>query len=184
MDQIAQQRLVFNDLDIVLDVVAARQTFRESREIVTPPTDSSFFFLLASSSESVTRSIGNARRVVQLHHARVDAAMRVEREIVCLDGFGGLRENVVIEKDGAQARALGIERCRHAAFEMMSALAIYVSAENKGQSVRYYKKMNANQEKLLKTGAETLRSVGMCCGNTAAETPHRFRKKIRPLGRI
>src|SRR5262249_16771099 len=44
----------------------------------------------------------------QLHHAQVDAAMRVEREIVGEQKLGGLRIGLIVEKDRAQDGAFGL----------------------------------------------------------------------------
>ena len=60
--------------------------------------------------------VDGAASVLQIAHAREDAAMRVEREVVGLE-FGGLIEEQAVEQDGAEDGALGFDASGESAFE-------------------------------------------------------------------
>ena len=53
----------------------------------------------------------------QLAHAHIDAAMRVEREIVRLELFGGLGVGRIIQQDGAKNRLFGVDVRRQSGIE-------------------------------------------------------------------
>ena len=96
----AQQALVLDDADVVLDDRPAGQTLSERGQI--GHAADGLDLLVAGQLVGEGDDVDGAAGVDQLAHAQEDAAMRVEREVVGLDGFGGLGVGGVIEQDRAQ----------------------------------------------------------------------------------
>ena len=105
--ELAQQALVFDDADVLFNDRAARQTLGERREI--SHAAHGLDFLVAGQLVGQGDDVHGALRVHQLAHAQEDAAMRVEREVVGLEPFGGLGVGRVVEQDGAEDGLFGVD---------------------------------------------------------------------------
>jgi hypothetical protein len=53
--------------------------------------------------------VNGPRRLGEVHHARVDAAVRVDGEIFGPEVLSGVVESVIVEEDGAQDGTLGVD---------------------------------------------------------------------------
>ncbi len=115
VDQPAQQRLVADDADVVLNVRPLGNAVDERRKISHAADGFDLFAAVQflGQRDHVDRPAG----LLQLAHARIDAAMRVEREIVAGEMFGGLVVEGVVEQDGAEDRALGFHADGKSALE-------------------------------------------------------------------
>ena len=111
----AELGLVFDDADVVFDDGAARQALGEGGEI----GDAADGLGLLEARERVGEGndVDGRARVGELGHAQEDAAVGIEGEIVGLDRFGGFGVGGVIEQDGAEDGALGVEVGRQAGVE-------------------------------------------------------------------
>ncbi len=111
----AQHALVFDDADVVFDDRAARQTLGERGEVGHSADGLDFF--VACEFVRQGDDVDSAAGVDQLAHAQEDAAMRIEREVVWLEGFSGLGVGGVVKQDGAQDGLFRVEVCGQAGFE-------------------------------------------------------------------
>ena len=114
VDEAAQQRLVADDANVVLDAGAVGNAVDERGEV----GDSADGFDLFAAVEFLGEGdhVDGAAHGLQVAHAGEDAAMRVEREVVGLE-FGGLVEEQAVEQDGAEDGALGFDAGGKSAFE-------------------------------------------------------------------
>ena len=103
----AQHALVFDDADVVFNDGAARQTLGERGEV--GHSADGLDLLVAGQLVGQGDDVDGAAGVDQLAHAQEDAAMRVEREVVGLEDFGGLGVGGVVEQDGAQDGLFRVE---------------------------------------------------------------------------
>ena len=116
VDEAAQQRFVTNDADVVLDAGPVGNAVDERREVrnAADCLDLLAAIELLGKGDHVNR----AASLLQIAHAREDAAMGVEREVVGLK-FGGLIVQHVVEQDRAEDGALGFKCSREAAFQIV-----------------------------------------------------------------
>ena len=105
--ELAQQALVLDDADVLFDDRAARQTLGERGQIGHAADGLDLFVAgqLVGQRDDVDGALG----VDQLAHAQEDAAMRVEREVVGFEVFGGLGVGRVVQQDGAEDGLLGVD---------------------------------------------------------------------------
>ena len=115
LDQLPQQRAVFDDADVFLNAEAAGQTLGEGEDVGDSADGIDLFAAaeLVGQGDDVDRAAG----VDELAHAREDALVGIEREIVGGDALGGLVVGGVFEQDGAEDRALGVDAGGQAAFK-------------------------------------------------------------------
>ena len=111
-DEAAQDRLVADDVNVMLDGGPVGDAIEEAGNVANVADGLQVFFLVEFFDQG--DDVDGARRLGELHHARVDAAMGVEREIFGAQMFGGIVVGVIVEQDGAEDRALGFDVCRHA----------------------------------------------------------------------
>ena len=101
----AQQGFVLDDADILLNVLDARQSIRKRRHVGNAADGLDFFVLskLLGEGDEVDGTAGFG----QLHHAQVDAAVRIEREVVGPEKLGCLRIRRIVEKNSAEDGPFG-----------------------------------------------------------------------------
>ncbi len=104
VDQAAQQRLVADDANVMLDRRPLGYAVDQRREIRDAADGFDLFapVKLFDQRDHVDRAAG----LLQIAHAGVNAAMRVQREVVAGEMFGSLIVERVVEQDGAQDRPL------------------------------------------------------------------------------
>ena len=113
MDQAAQQRLVADDLDVVLDARPVGNAIEQRRDV--SHVADRLQFLLPVQLLDQRDDVDRPRRLGQIHHARVDAPVRIEREIFRPQMLGRLVVGEIVEQDRAQNGALGFHiRGKHA----------------------------------------------------------------------
>ena len=115
LDQLAQERAVFDDADVFFNAEAARQTFRQREEV----SDAADGVDLFAAAELVGQGddVDGAAGVDELAHAREDALVGIEREVFGLDAFSGFVIGGVFEQDRAEDGALGVDAGGQAAFK-------------------------------------------------------------------
>jgi hypothetical protein len=115
LDQLAQQRAVFDYADVFFDAEAAGQTLGEGEDV----SDSADGIDLFAAAEFVGQGddVDRASGVDEFAHAREDALVGIEREVVGGDALGGLVIGGVFKQDGAEDRALSVDRGGQAAFK-------------------------------------------------------------------
>ena len=104
VDESAQQRLVAHDANVVLDAGPLRNAVDQRRQV--RDAADGLDFLAAVELFGERDHVNRASGVLQIAHAREDAAMSVEREVVGLE-LGRLIEDQVVEQDRAENGALG-----------------------------------------------------------------------------
>src|SRR6185437_11725090 len=97
------------------DGEASGQTFSEGGQI--GDSADGFDFFAAGEFFGKGDDIDGATGIDEFRHAGEDALMRVEGEVFGTELFGGLVEGVVVEQNGAEDGALGVNRCGQAALE-------------------------------------------------------------------
>ena len=115
VDQAAQQCLVAHDADVVLDAGALGDAVDQRRQIRDAADGLDFFAAVEFLDQR--DHVDWAAGLLQIAHAGINAAMRVKREIVGREVFGGLIVERVVEQDRAQDRALGFHADRKSAFQ-------------------------------------------------------------------
>ncbi len=105
--QLAQQALVLDDADVLLDDRAARQTLSERGQISYAADG--LDLLVAGQLVGQGDDVDGALHVHQLRHAQEDAAMRVQGEVVGCQLFGGLGVGGIVQQDGAQDGLFGVD---------------------------------------------------------------------------
>ncbi len=113
--QLPQQRLVLDDADILFNRYAARQTLSERREI--RHAADRFNLFAACQFVRERNDVNGASGINQLRHARVNAAVRIQREIFGANFLRRLVEGEVVEQDCAKNRPLGVKIRRQSAFQ-------------------------------------------------------------------
>ncbi len=115
-DELPEQRLVLDDADVLVDREASWQVLGEGGEV----GDAADGFDLLVLGEDVAEGdvVDGAAEVGELGHAAEDAAVRLEGEVGLGDALGGLVVEVVVEQDGAENGALGVDGGGKAALEL------------------------------------------------------------------
>ena len=105
VDQSAQQRLVANNLDVVLDAWPVRNSVDQPGNVADIADSLEFFgaIELVNQRDHVDRP----RRLGEIDHSAVNPAMRVERKVFRLQVLGSLVVRQIVEQDRAQDGALG-----------------------------------------------------------------------------
>ncbi len=115
VDQAAQQRLVANDADVVLDRRPVGHAVDQRRQIRNAANR---FHLFAAVEFLDQRDhVDRTAALLQVAHARINAAVRVQRKVVRREVFGGLIVERIVQQDRAQDRALGFHADGQAAFQ-------------------------------------------------------------------
>ena len=106
VNQPAQQRLVADNLDVMLDAGPVGNAIQQRRNIRHVADGLQFFVpvQLFDQRDDVDRP----RRLGQIDHARINAAMRIEREIFRPQMLRGLVVGKIVEQDRAENGALGL----------------------------------------------------------------------------
>jgi hypothetical protein len=115
VDQSAQQRFIANNLDVVLDAGPVGYAIHQAGD-VTHIADG-LEFLVAVEFLDQGDHVDRPGRLGQVHHAGVNAAMRIEREIFRLEVLSCLVVRKIIQQDGAENGAFGFHVCREAVRE-------------------------------------------------------------------
>ena len=111
-DQAAQHGFVADDVDVVVDRRTVGHSVEKAGDVADVADGLQIFFAVKLFDER--DDVDGARMFGQLQHARVNAAMGVEREIFGAQMLGGVVESAIVEQDGAEDGALGFDVCRHA----------------------------------------------------------------------
>ncbi len=115
VDQSAQQSLVAHDLDVVLDAGPVGYAIHQAGDVAHIPDG--LEFLVAVELFDQRDHVDGPGRLGQVHHAGVNAAMGVERKVFRLEMLRRLVVSKVVEQDGAENRALGLNIGRQAVRE-------------------------------------------------------------------
>ena len=115
VDELAKEGFVLDDADVFLDGDAAGQAFGEGCE----PGDAADGFDFFAAGEFFTEGddVDDVVAVDELAHAGEDALVGGEREVLRAEGAGGLAVGVIVEEDGAEDGAFGVEGGGEAALE-------------------------------------------------------------------
>ena len=105
VDEAAQHGLVAHDADVVLERGAARDAVGERSQIAGAADCVQLLIAqqLLGEGDDVDRAVG----LGELGDALVDAAMRVEKKVVGLEGRERFVLQVVVQQNGAEDGALG-----------------------------------------------------------------------------
>ncbi len=112
MDKPTQDRLVADDLDVVFDGRPVGHAVEKAGDIGGIADRLEFFLAVEFLDES--DDVDGPGVFGQIHHAGVEAAMCVEREIVRLQMFGGVVVGMIVEQDRAEDGTLGFDVRGHA----------------------------------------------------------------------
>ena len=115
VDQSAHQRLVANNLDVVLDAGPVGNAIHQAGDVAN--IADGLEFLVAVELFDQRDHVDGPGRLGQVHHAGVNAAMGVERKIFRLEMLGGLVVGKIVQQDGAENRAFGFNVGRQAVRE-------------------------------------------------------------------
>ena len=115
VNQIAQNRFFFDDARVVLDVGDARHAVGERSEIGRAA--GGFEFAVAVQLFGERDEVDGLLRFAERDHLHEDAAVLIEKEIFGAQIFDSGVERVVVEHDGAENGALGVEIVGKRAFE-------------------------------------------------------------------
>ncbi len=115
VDEPAQQRLVAHDANVVLDGGPLGNAVNQRRQI--RDAADGLHFLAAVQFFDQRDHVHRAAALLQVAHARINAAMRVEREVVRGEVLGGLVVERVVEQDRAQDGALRLHAYGKSAFQ-------------------------------------------------------------------
>ena len=109
-DQVAERRLLLDDLRVVLDVGRARHAVDERRDVGR----AAHFLEVAGALELLLErdEIDRLAALRQIEHAIEDAAMRVAKERLRIDHRRRDVEGVVVDQDRAEHRSLRFEVVR------------------------------------------------------------------------
>ena len=105
VNQPAQQRLVADDLYVVLDARTVRNAVDQSGDVADVANRLQFLALIEFFDQR--NHVDRSRGLGQIDHAGEDAAMRIEREVLRLQMLGGFVVGKIVEQDRAQDGALG-----------------------------------------------------------------------------
>ena len=113
MNQSAQQRLVTNNLDVMLDAWPVGHAIEQRRHV--PHIADGLQFLVPRQFIDQRDDVDWPRRLREIYHARINAPVRIQRKIFCPQMFRGLVVRKVVEQNRAQDGALGFHvRGQHA----------------------------------------------------------------------
>ena len=115
MDQSAQQSLVANNLDVVLNARPVGDAVHQAGDVAD--IADGLEFLVTIELFDQRDHVDGPGRFGQIHHAGVNAAMGVERKIFRLEMLSRLVVRKIIQQDGAENGALGFHVCRQAVRE-------------------------------------------------------------------
>ena len=115
VDQSAQQRLVANNLDVVLDAGPVRDAVHQAGDVAN--IADGLEFLVPVELLDQRDHVDRPGRLGQIHHAGVNAAMGVERKVFRLEMLGRLVVGKIIQQDGAEDGPLGFHVGRQAVRE-------------------------------------------------------------------
>src|SRR5207302_6109493 len=113
MNQSAQQGLVADDLDVMLDAGTVGDAIEQRRNV--GHVANSLKFLVSAQLLNQGDDVDRPRRLGQIDHARVNAPVRIEREIFRAQMLGGLVIGKIVEQNGAENGALGFDAGRKCA---------------------------------------------------------------------
>src|SRR5258708_2867479 len=116
MDQTAKQGFVFDDLDVLLNVLDAGKPVGKRRYIRDPADRLDLFVLsqLFGERDKIYRASG----VGELSHPQINAAMGIERKVFSLQrGLRRLMVGEIVQKDRAQDGAFGVNAGRQPAIQ-------------------------------------------------------------------
>ena len=105
-DQAAQDGLVADDSDVVFDGRTVGHAVEQAGD-VADIADSLQIFLLFQFFDQ-RDDVDGPRRLGQVHHARIDASVRVDGKVFGLQVLGGVVEALIVEENGAENSALGL----------------------------------------------------------------------------
>ena len=100
VDEAAQQRLVAHDAHVVLDRGPVGHAIDQRRQIRNPADG--FHFFAAVEFLDQRDHVHRTAALLQIAHARINTAMRVQRKVVRREIFSGLIVERVVEQDRAQ----------------------------------------------------------------------------------
>ena len=112
-DQPAQNGLVADDSDVMLDGRAVGHAVEQSGDVADIADGLQVFLLLEFFDQR--NDVDGPRRLGQIHHARINAAVRVDGKVFGLQVLGGVVEGMIIEQDRAEDGALGFNVRRETA---------------------------------------------------------------------
>ena len=115
VDQSAQQRLVANNLDVVLNAGPVGYAIHQAGDVAN--IADGLEFLVAVELFDQRDHVDRPGRLGQIHHAGVNAAMRVERKIFRLEMLSRLVVGKIVQQDGAENGTLGFNVGRQAVRE-------------------------------------------------------------------
>ena len=110
MHQSAQQRLVADNLNVVLNARPVGHAIEQAGDITRVPDRFSFFMAVQFLDQG--DQVDGARGFGQVHHPRINTAMGVERKIVRLQTLRSLVVGEIVEQNRAQDGALGLDVSR------------------------------------------------------------------------
>ena len=105
MNQPAQQCLITNNLDVVLDAGPVRDAIYQAGDIANIADGLEFLVTveLLDQGDHVNRPGG----LSQVHHARIDATVGVEGEVLGLEMLGCLIVGKIVQQDSAENGTFG-----------------------------------------------------------------------------
>src|SRR5208282_2122866 len=99
--------LVANDSDVMLDGRAVGNAIEQSRDVGEIADGLQIPLLIEFFGQS--NGVNGPRRFGQIHHARIDAPMRVKGKVFRFQVLGGFVIGVIVEQDGAEDSALSFD---------------------------------------------------------------------------
>ncbi len=110
VDQPAQNSLVANDSNVVLDRRPVRHTVQQTGDVAHIADCLQVLLLLQFFDQR--DDVNRPRRFGQIHHPRINTPVRVNGKIFRLKMLGCIVEGVIVEQHRAQDGALGFNVCR------------------------------------------------------------------------
>jgi hypothetical protein len=101
------KRLVLDDANVMLDRGTLGDAVDQRGEI--GDAADGFHFLAAVELLDQRDHVDRTTRLLQVAHARINAAVRVQREMVAGEMFGGLIVKGIVEQDRAQDGAFSLD---------------------------------------------------------------------------
>src|SRR6266403_1469135 len=117
MDEPAQESLVADNLDVVLDAGPVGDAIQQRRNVANIADGLEFLVPVEFFEQS--NHVDRPCRFGQIHHAYVDTAMGIEREILGFEMFGSLVVGEIVQQDSAENGSFGLNISRQAVREIV-----------------------------------------------------------------
>ena len=135
VNQSAQQRFVADNLDVVLDAGPVGDAIDQAGDVAD--IADRFEFLVPVELLDQRDHVDRPGGLGQIHHARINAAVGVEREVFRLEMLGSLVVGKIVQQDGAEDGTFGFHVGRKAVRETVvsSSQGFFICLENQLRSV-------------------------------------------------